>query len=83
MALHYRETMCKEIFQVPWPRLGLSPNPAYGPALWENNLEGNIQFACAMNVGSLYPTLLDILSLLHGVQISKGVYKGKKFMKFY
>ena len=80
-ALHYGKTSCNKTFQVPRPRLGLSPGPAYGTALWENNLQGNVQFAYAMNVGSLQPTLLAILSQLHGVQISKGVYKGKKSME--
>ena len=35
-----------------------------------------------MNVGSLQPTLLAILSQLHGIQISKGVYKGKSSCSF-
>ena len=80
--MHYGKTSYNETFQAPRPRLGLSPGPVYGAALWENNLQGNIQFACAMNVGSLHPTLLAILSQLHGVQISKGVYKRKKSMEF-
>ena len=47
MALHYRETTCNETFQAPGPRLGLSPGLAYGTALCENNLQGNILSASA------------------------------------
>ena len=78
MALHYGKTSYNETFQAPRPRLGLSPGLTYGLALWENNLQGNIQVAYVMNVGSLQITLLAILLLLCDVQISKGVYKGKK-----
>ena len=45
MALHYGKTTCKETFQA--PRLSLSPGPAYDPALWENNMQGNIPGASA------------------------------------
>ena len=76
MAMHYKSIHNVNILFAE-PRPGYTPSLTYGLALGENNLEGNIQFAFAMNVGSLQPTLLAILSLPCGVQISKGVYKGK------
>ena len=57
------------------------------PCLWPNIVgkqpSRKIQFAFAMNVGWLQPTFLAILSLLYGMQISKSVFKGKKFMECY
>ena len=110
MALHCRETTCNETFQAPRPRLGLSPGLAYGTALCENNLQGNILRAWAKaklvarpglwrcttgkqsirkqffrlwcNLWRFQPTLFPILSLLSGVQISRGAYKERKCMDY-
>ena len=76
------QTNCNETIQAPRPRLGLSPCPVYGVAQWENNLQGNIQFARAMYVGPLHPILLPMLSLLRSIQISKGVCQGKNSRSF-
>ena len=57
----YGKTSCNETIQAPPPRLGLSPGPAHGAAQWENNLQGKIQFAKAVYVGPLHPTLLPKL----------------------
>ena len=61
----------------PHPRLGVSPALAYGHALCGTNLEGNIQFALAMNVAWLQPTFSVVLLFLRGVQINRGAYKEK------
>ena len=46
---------------MPQPTLGVLPAPAYGHALWGNNLEGNNQFAFAMSGAWLQPNFFGCL----------------------